>query len=519
MSFERELIEQRREKLRRIEALGYAAYPHRFDWTHTVEQIVAAYASASAEELTQSKPAVRVCGRLTALRGHGKAGFADLSQSGSRLQIYVRKDAVGDRAFELYQLLDLGDSVGVEGYLFRTKTGELSVHANDLTLLAKTMLPLPEKWHGLQDVEARYRQRYLDLLANPQVSQAFRTRSRLVRALRAAMDRRGFIEVETPMMQPLAGGATARPFRTHHNALDIDLYLRIAPELYLKRLVVGGLDRVYEINRNFRNEGISTQHNPEFTMLEFYQAYSDYRDLMDLTEQLIPEVAYEAAGTATVTFGEQTMDLSRFARYPLREAICEFWPEPASQPQVEDFADPQRTAAVIETWNRLHPGQERVPVPGVTASAPGGASHGVALVALFEAVCDRKLIQPTIIYDFPVEVSPLAKSKPDEPAWVERFELYIAGMEILNAYSELNDPEEQRRRFEMQMALRERGDAEAHAMDEDYIRALCYGMPPTAGEGIGVDRLAMLLTNSRSIRDVILFPLLRPEGPSSPPQE
>ncbi|OFV94209.1 MAG: lysine--tRNA ligase [Acidobacteria bacterium RIFCSPLOWO2_02_FULL_61_28] len=511
MSFERELIEQRREKLRRIEALGYPAYPHRFDSTHTVEQIVAAYASTSAEELAQSKPAVRVCGRLTALRGHGKAGFADLSQSGCRLQVYVRKDAVGDRAFELYQLLDLGDCAGVEGYLFRTKTGELSVHVTDLSLLAKAMLPMPEKWHGLQDVEARYRQRYLDLLANAEVSQTFRTRSKLVRALRAAMDRRGYIEVETPMMQPLAGGAAARPFRTHHNALDIDLYLRIAPELYLKRLVVGGLDRVYEINRNFRNEGISTQHNPEFTMLEFYQAYSDYRDLMDLTEQLIPEVAFEAAGTATATFGELTIDLTRFARYSLREAICEFWPEAASRPRVEDFADPPRAAAVIETWNRLHPGQERLPAPAESASAPGGASLGATVVALFEAVCERKLIQPTIIYDFPVELSPLAKSKDGEPGWVERFELYIAGMEVANAYSELNDPEEQRRRFEMQAALRERGDVEAHAMDEDYIRALCYGMPPTAGEGIGVDRLAMLLTNSRSIRDVILFPLLRPE--------
>ena len=525
MSFEDEMIEQRREKLRRIEALGYAAYPHRFDWTHAVEQIVADYASKTAEELTEAKPAVRVCGRLTALRGHGKAGFADLTQSGSRLQIYVRKDAVGDRAFELYQLLDLGDWAGVEGYLFRTKTGELSVHVTAMTLLAKALLPLPEKWHGLQDVEARYRQRYLDLLANPEVSQAFRTRSRLVRALRAAMYRRGFIEVETPMMQPLAGGAAARPFRTHHNALDIDLFLRIAPELYLKRLVVGGLDRVYEINRNFRNEGISTQHNPEFTMLEFYQAYSDYRDLMDLTEQLIPEVAFEAAGTATIPFGEHTIDLSRFSRYSLREAICAFWPEAASRPRIEDFADPERTAAVIKTWNRLHPGETRLPLPATTpatgpaeSSSSGGASLGAAIVALFEAVCERNLIQPTIIYDFPVEVSPLAKSKDDEPGWVERFELYIAGMEILNAYSELNDPEEQRRRFEMQAALRERGDAEAHAMDEDYVRALCYGMPPTAGEGIGVDRFAMLLTNSRSIRDVILFPLLRPEKAESEPR-
>jgi lysyl-tRNA synthetase class 2 len=455
---------------------------------------------------------VRVCGRLTALRGHGKAGFADVTQTGVRLQIYVRKDAVGDRAFELYQLLDLGDWLGVEGYLFRTKTGELSVHVTAMTLLAKALLPLPEKWHGLQDVEARYRQRYLDLLANPEVSQAFRTRSKLVRALRAAMDRRGFIEVETPMMQPIAGGATARPFRTHHNALDIDLYLRIAPELYLKRLIVGGLDRVYEINRNFRNEGISTRHNPEYTMLEFYQAYADYRVLMDFSEELFQEVAFETIGTTAFPFGEHTIDLARFARYTMREAICTLWPNESSRPTLEDFSDWKRTAAVIEAWNAAHPEHERVPIPGDPAKS-GSTSCGTGIQALFEAVCEPKLIQPTFIYEFPVEVSPLAKSKEDEPQWVERFELYIAGMEILNAYSELNDPEEQRRRFEMQTAARERGDAEAHAMDEDYVRALCYGMPPTAGEGIGVDRLAMLLTNSRSIRDVILFPLLRPESP------
>ncbi|MGH9783616.1 MAG: lysine--tRNA ligase [Terriglobia bacterium] len=520
MSFEDELIEQRREKLRRIEALGFAAYPHRFDSTHTVEQIVAGDSSRTAEELTEAKPVVRVCGRLTALRGHGKAGFADLTQSGARLQIYVRKDAVGDRAFELYQLLDLGDWAGVEGYLFRTKTGELSVHVTAMMLLAKALLPLPEKWHGLQDVEARYRQRYLDLLANPEVSQAFRTRSKLVRALRAAMDRRGFIEVETPMMQPIAGGATARPFRTHHNTLDMDLYLRIAPELYLKRLIVGGLDRVYEINRNFRNEGISARHNPEYTMLEFYQAYADYRVLMDFSEELFQEVAFETIGTTAFQFGEHTIDLACFTRYTMREAICALWPDAASRPAVEDFADAQRTRATIDAWNRLHP----ILPPLLLSASPStaealfrGHSHGEAIQTLFEAVCETKLIQPTFIYEFPVEVSPLAKSKDDEPQWVERFELYIAGMEILNAYSELNDPEEQRRRFEMQMAMRERGDAEAHAMDEDYIRALCYGMPPTAGEGIGVDRLAMLLTNSRSIRDVILFPLLRPEKAESEP--
>ncbi|MBI2817510.1 MAG: lysine--tRNA ligase [Acidobacteria bacterium] len=503
LSFELELLEQRRAKLEQIEALGFAAYPYKFDFSHTVAQITEAYASQSAEELAQAKPEVRVCGRLQAIRGHGKAGFADLTQGGSRLQIYVRKDAVGERAFHLYELLDLGDLVGVEGYLFRTRTGELSVHVTNLTLLAKAMLPMPEKWHGLQDVEARYRQRYLDLLANPEVRKVFAVRSRLIRALRSAMERRGYIEVETPMMQPQAGGAAARPFHTHHNALDLDLYLRIAPELYLKRLVVGGFDRVYEINRNFRNEGISTHHNPEFTMLEFYQAYSDYRDLIALTEQLLPEVVMEACGTTSVEFGEYRIDFSRFHRYTMRQAIREFWPEDASRPAIEDFCDRRRTLAVVEAWNRLNPSQPLL--------APPEETNGSTIANLFEAVCETKLVQPTFICEFPVEVSPLAKSKPDEPGWVERFELYVAGMEIANAYSELNDPEEQRKRFEAQMALREQGVAEAHGMDEDYIRALCYGMPPTAGEGIGIDRLTMLVTNSRSIRDVILFPLLRPE--------
>jgi lysyl-tRNA synthetase class 2 len=502
-----ELWEQRLEKLRRIEALGFAAYPHRFAYTHSIGQIHAAFSHATVEQLADNKPSVRVSGRVQAIRGHGKAGFLDLSQGGERLQAYVKKDVVGEAAFELYQLLDLGDFIGVEGYLFRTRTGELSVHADRLTFLSKAMLPLPEKWHGLQDVEARYRQRYLDLLANEEVRKAFLVRSRVIQALRAGLDRRGYIEVETPMMQPMPGGALARPFRTHHNALDIDLYLRIAPELYLKRLVVGGLDRVYELNRSFRNEGISTRHNPEYTMLEFYQAYSDYRDLMDLTEHLIPEIAQEAIGTTTLQYGEHTIDLARFSRYTLREAICQFWPVDGSRPRLEDLAEPQRASAVIESWNRLHPESERIPVP----SSGSTISLGAALMQLFETVCERKLIQPTIIYDFPVEVSPLAKSKADEPDWVERFEAYIGGLEVLNAYSELNDPQEQRRRFEMQAAAKERGDQEAHAIDEDYIRALSYGMPPAAGEGIGVDRIVMLLTNAASIRDVILFPLLRPE--------
>jgi len=358
-----------------------------------------------------------------------------------------------------------------------------------LEFLAKTLLSMPEKWHGLEDVETRYRQRYLDLIANPEVRRIFLIRNRLIRSLRRQLDERGFLEVETPMMQPLYGGAAARPFITHHNALDIDLYLRIAPELYLKRLVVGGMDRVYEINRNFRNEGISTRHNPEFTMLEFYQAYTDYRGLMDLSEELLRQAALDATGSTEVEYEGQRLDFSRLARYSMREAIVEFWRGP-DRPTLSDLSDP--------AWLRRHSSRH---------------SPGEALVDIFERVVQEQLVQPTIIYDFPVETSPLAKSKPDEPDFAERFEIIIAGMEVANAYSELNHPQEQRRRFDQQLRLRARGDEEAHQMDEDFLRALCYGMPPTGGEGIGIDRLTMLLAGVNSIREVILFPLLRPEGP------
>jgi lysyl-tRNA synthetase class 2 len=412
-----------------------------------------------------------------------------LQQNGERLQIYVKKDAVGERDFHLFKLLDIGDIVGVEGYLFRTRTGELSIHAEKLEFLSKTLLSMPEKWHGLEDVEIRYRQRYLDLIANPEVRKVFVTRARIVSSLRRQLEARGFIEVETPMMQPLYGGATARPFVTHHNTLDIDLYLRIAPELYLKRLVVGGLERVYEINRNFRNEGLSTHHNPEFTMLEFYQAYTDYRGLMDFSEELLAQAARDATGGCVVEFEGHTLDFSRFERYTMREAVVHFW-QGDGRPTLEDVANPD--------WLRRHSTR---PTPGE------------ALTDLFESRVEAQLIQPTIIYDYPVETSPLSKNKPEDPAFVERFEIYAAGMELGNAYTELNDPQEQRRRFEMQIAMRERGDEEAHQMDEDYVRALAYAMPPTGGEGIGIDRLAMILTGCRSIRDVILFPLLRPEGP------
>ena len=509
MSLENELFRQRREKLKAIQALGLAPYPHKFVASHTIPEVVERWDASTAEELAASQPAVRLAGRILALRLHGKTGFADLVQGGRKLQVYVRRDAVGEAGFALFGLLDLGDFVGAIGHLFRTRKGELSVRVESLEFLAKALLPLPEKWHGLQDVETRYRQRYLDLLVSPEVREIFRRRSRIISALRRALEARAYLEVETPMMQPLAGGAVARPFRTHHNALDLDLYLRVAPELYLKRLTVGGLDRVFEINRNFRNEGISTQHNPEFTMLEFYQAYSDYRDLMELTEQMLTEVVREVTGSPSVQYGNHTIDFAHWTRLSLSEAIARFWPEEATRPGLEglrDFSGVPATVAAYNAW------AERQPEPPTRLVMPPDTPPGVLLGALFELVAERHLIQPTIVFDFPKAVSPLAKAKQDEPEWVERFEVYAGGMELANAYSELNDPVEQYRRFQMQLAARQAGDLEAHAMDEDYVRALCHGLPPAAGEGVGIDRLTMLLTNSHSIREVILFPLLRPEG-------
>jgi len=465
LSLEDDLLEQRVRRIGEIEALGFRAYGQRFDFTHTIPQILAAYNAKTAEDLDAEKSRVKIAGRIQTVRRMGKAGFMHLSQSGERLQVYVRKDAVSEREYTLYNMLDMGDIIGAEGYLFRTRTGELSVHVESLTFLSKILLNMPEKWHGLEDVEIRYRQRYLDLIANPESQRIFATRARVIASFRRQLEQRGFIEVETPMMQPLYGGATARPFVTHHNTLDMDLYLRIAPELYLKRLVVGGLERVYEINRNFRNEGVSTHHNPEFTMLEFYQAYTDYHGLMDLTAELLKQVAIDATGSAVVEYDGRTLDFGNIRKISMQEAV----------------------------------GSE-VPL------------RGHALVEAFEQKVEPTLVDPVIIYDYPVEVSPLSKHKASDPAFVERFEIYISGMEIGNAYTELNDPNEQRQRFEMQLALKAAGDEEAHQMDEDYIRALSYGMPPTAGEGIGIDRLTMILTNSKSIRDVILFPLLRPEG-------
>jgi lysyl-tRNA synthetase class 2 len=460
LSLEDELYQQRVQSIEQIEALGYRAYGQRFDFTHTIPQLLEEHRNKTIEEL-EPRVNVRVAGRILTIRRMGKAGFAHLLQNGERLQIYIRKDAVGEKDFALYERLDLGDIVGVDGYLFRTRTGELSIHVERLHFLAKALLPLPEKWHGLEDVEIRYRQRYLDLISNPEVRRVFVTRSKIIASLRRELEARGFLEVETPMLQPIYGGAAARPFVTHHNTLDMDLYLRIAPELYLKRLLVGGVERVYEINRNFRNEGISTHHNPEFTMLEFYQAYTDYHGMMDLSEHLLKQAAVDATGSSMVEYQGEKIDFANFRRMSMREAV--------GSPEMK----------------------------------------GHALVEAFERNVEPGLIQPTIVCDYPVEVSPLSKNKPDDPDFVERFEIFVAGMEIGNAFTELNDPREQRRRFEMQLSERAKGDQEAHQMDEDYVRALEHGMPPAGGEGIGIDRLTMILTDSKSIRDVILFPLLR----------
>ncbi|HEY6369122.1 MAG TPA: lysine--tRNA ligase [Candidatus Sulfotelmatobacter sp.] len=492
----------RREKLKQIEALGQATYRSKYEFTHTIEQILAEYTPKTAEELEQARVNVRVAGRIMAIRLMGKAGFAHLQQGGKRLQIYVKKDAVGDKGFELYKLLDLGDHIGASGYLFRTRTGELSVHVEKITFLSKDLLPLPEKWHGLTDIELRYRQRYVDLVMNPEVREVFLKRTKLLQSMRRTLEAHAFIEVETPMMQPIAGGAVARPFVTHHNTLDMDLYLRIAPELYLKRLVVGGFDRVFEINRNFRNEGLGWRWNPEFTMLEAYQAYTDYQGIMDLTQEVITEAAKDVSGGTKTKWGDQEIDWANWQRMTMREAIIHYWPQAAgAKPEMSGFATCEGVKKLVERFNAAHAHM------AYEANAPAGKN----IAALFEAAAEEHLTQPTIIYEYPTAISPLSKQKPDEPDWTERWEMFAGQMEISNGFSELNDPEDQRRRFEGQLRERERGDDEAHQMDEDYIRALSYGMPPAGGVGIGVDRLCMLLTDSHTIRDVILFPLLRPE--------
>ncbi len=496
---ESELVTQRRENFEQLKALGVDPWPHAYDTTHTVTDVVDAFGEASGEALEEAGHQVRIAGRILGLRTFGKANFIVLSDGRRTIQVYVRQDSVDARDFAVFKLLDFGDRIGAAGRVFRTRTNELTVWASEITFLAKSFLPLPEKWHGLQDIETRYRQRYLDLIVNPDARRVFETRALVLRTLRRFLDDRGFLEVETPMMQPVAGGALARPFVTHHNALDMKLFMRIAPELYLKRLVVGGIERVYEINRNFRNEGISTQHNPEFTMLEFYQAYVDYEYLMSLTEAMLHEVAVTAAGATDVPFGDHTISFAPpFRRLSLREAAASRASERLQRSVEPDMLRDAAHATSVAVALGLE--------------VPEGQGPGKTATAIFEHLWEADLLQPTFVYDFPTEVSPLSKQKPGDPDTVERFELYAGGFEIANAFSELNDPAEQRRRFEAQLAERARGDAEAHQMDEDYIRALEYGLPPTGGEGVGIDRLVMLLTNSPSIRDVILFPLMRPRA-------
>jgi len=504
LAFDENIYKLRLDKIKQIEALGQQAYPTKYEFTHIIPEILTSYSVKSAEELESARVNVRVAGRIMAIRLMGKAGFAHLQQGGQKLQIYVKKDAVGEKGFELYKLLDLGDHIGVSGYLFRTRTGELSIHVEEITFLSKDLLPLPEKWHGLTDVELRYRQRYVDLVMNPEVREVFLKRSKLVQSMRRFLDAQGFIEVETPMMQQIAGGAVAKPFVTHHNTLDMDLFLRIAPELYLKRLTVGGFDRVYEINRNFRNEGLGWRWNPEFTMLEFYQAYTDYRGVMDLTQQLIEQAAVDVNGTTKSMWGEHEIDWAapNWRRMTMREAILQYWPEAAgAKPAMSDFGSHDSVKMLVERFNTAH----------AHVAYDRNEPVGKTIANLFEAAAEEHLTQPTIIYEFPTAISPLSKQKADEPDWTERWEIFAGQMEISNGFSELNDPEDQRRRFQQQLKERERGDEEAHQMDEDYIRALSYGMPPAGGVGVGVDRLAMLLTDSHTIRDVILFPLLRPE--------
>jgi lysyl-tRNA synthetase class 2 len=484
--------QQRLKKLETLKGMGVAPYGARFEFKDRAGDLMRRHGSKPKTVLEQEQIACTLAGRIVGLRRFGKAAFAVLQDGADRLQVYLKKDNLSEQAYKVCEELDLGDWIGVSGVLFRTKTDEFTVDVKQLTFLSKALRPLPEKWHGLTDVETRYRQRYVDLIANPSVHGIFETRSRIIAGIRAFLIEKGFLEVETPMMQPIPGGATARPFVTHHNALATDLYLRIAPELYLKRLIVGGFPRVFEINRNFRNEGISTIHNPEFTMLEFYVAYADYTDLIALTEELFGRLAKDVLGATTLEYQGQAINLaSPWRRWSWRQALLEV---------------NQLDKAVLTDRNAALASAKKLGV-----EAEKDAALVDILNEIFEETVEPKLIQPTFITDYPIELSPLARRKDSDPSLTDRFELYIGGREIANAFSELNDPLDQRQRFEAQDAKRAAGDVEAHYLDEDFIRALEYAMPPTAGEGIGIDRLVMLFTNQASIRDVILFPQLRPE--------
>ncbi|MEB3220758.1 MAG: lysine--tRNA ligase [Candidatus Sericytochromatia bacterium] len=480
----------RRQKLQALKDAGLEAYPTRYDRTATAAELQTRYAGLEAG--TDLADVARVAGRLMGRRGQGKLVFADLVDESGKIQLTFSLDALGEETMGRLDLLDLGDLIGVEGTIRRTKRGELSVAATGWTFLAKCLNPLPEKWHGLSDVELRYRQRYLDLIVNPETRDVFRKRSLVIRTIRRMLEEKGFIEVETPMLQAIPGGAAARPFNTHHNALDVPLHLRISPELYLKRLVVGGFEKVFDLNKNFRNEGISTRHNPEFTMMELYQAYADYRDIMDLTEELVCGAVEAACGSLTIPYQGTTLDFTRpWRRATMAELIAEKLSVDVSTLDV---------AGLKELAGR------------VNAKAPPLPTHGHYVNEIFEATCEDALIQPTFVIDHPVEISPLAKRKPEAPHLTERFEVFVAGRELGNAFSELNDPVDQRGRFEAQAAERAAGNDEAHHIDEDYLNALELGLPPTGGLGIGIDRLVMLVADTASIRDVILFPHMRPRA-------
>ncbi len=492
MQEESDQVQQRRKKLDELREMGVDPYPPRYAPEDTAAALLGEAGELTAEEVESLDRKTRVAGRVMALRKFGKAVFTHIQDGSGRIQLYLRKDGLSPEDFAVLKKIDIGDVIGVEGVLFRTRTNELTVQASTLTLLAKSLRPLPEKWHGLKDIEQRYRQRYLDLIVNPDVREVFRTRAEIIATIRDFFTSRDFLEVETPMMHPIPGGATARPFRTFYNALDTEVFLRIAPELYLKRLIIGGFDRVFEINRNFRNEGLSREHNPEFTMLEFYQTWADYRSLMELTEELFLEIARKVAGSDRITYQGKEVDFTRpWKRLPLVDSLTTVAGLDAAKIADPDF---------------LRSKAEELGIPLLPNYGPERLQ-----VEIWERLVEPTLTNPTFVTDFPTAVSPLAKSRPDNPDLVERFELFIAGKEVANAFTELNDPIDQRERFLRQVGERDAGDAEAQRMDEDYLRALEHGMPPTGGEGIGIDRLVMLFTDSANIRDVILFPQLRPE--------
>ncbi len=501
MEAESDLIAARRRKLDELRGRGVNPYPNDFRPADTAAGVQQRFGARSREQLEGCTDTVSVAGRIVGLRDFGRASFLHLQDRTGKIQAYVKRETVGEEAFATFKAVDLGDFAGVVGHPFRTRTNELTIAAQQIRLLAKALRPLPEKWHGLTDVEARYRQRYLDLIANPEARDVFQMRSRMTERIRAFFSAREFLEVETPVMQPLFGGAAARPFITHHNALDLDLYLRIAPELYLKRLLVGGFERVFELARVFRNEGVSVRHNPEFTMLEFYWAYASYEDLMQLTEELVVWLADELLGQRQLTYGDFAIDLTPpWRRLSMPEYVAERAEVSLEAVLALDVDTLKSAAAKLKV---------EVDHDYVAHHGPGAA--GYLLNDIFEAIAEPELIQPTFVYQYPVAVSPLARRNAERPQFVDRFEPFIAMREIGNAFSELNDPDDQRARFEEQLRARAAGDEEAHVMDEDFVRALEHGMPPAAGEGIGIDRLVMLFTNSPSIRDVILFPHMRPE--------